>query len=32
MSNVLVSKDCFYMEDNEFMEYINNYIKGVKGE
>ena len=32
MSNVLVSKDCFYMEDNEFIEYINNYIKEIKGE
>lgn len=32
MSNVLVSKDCFYMEDNEFIKYIDNYIKEIKGE
>ncbi len=32
MSNVLVSKDCFFMEDNEFMEYIEKYIKEMKGE
>lgn len=32
MSNVLVSKDCFYMEDNEFIEYIKKYIKEMKGE
>lgn len=30
MSNVLVSKDCFYMEDNEFIEYIEKYIKKLK--
>ena len=32
MSNVLASKDCFYMEDDEFIEYIKNYIKNIKGE
>lgn len=32
MSNVLASKDCFYMEDNEFIEYIETYIKNIKGE
>ena len=32
MSNVLASKDCFYMEDNEFIEYIKQYIKEMKGE
>lgn len=32
MSNVLATKDCFYMEDDEFIEYIKNYIKNIKGE
>lgn len=32
MYNVLSSKECFYMEDNEFIEYINDYIKEIKGE
>lgn len=32
ISNVLASKDCFYMEDDEFIEYIKNYIKNIKGE
>ena len=32
MINVLASQDCFYMEDNEFIDYINKYIKEVKGE
>ena len=32
MSNILATKDCFYMEDNEFIEYIKNYIKNIKGE
>ena len=32
MKNVLASEDCFYMEDDEFIEYIKNYIKNIKGE
>ena len=32
MNNVLASKDCFYMEDDEFIDYIKNYIKNIKGE
>ena len=32
MYNVLSSTECFYMEDNEFIEYINDYIKEIKGE
>lgn len=32
MYNVLSSKECLYMEDNEFIEYINDYIKEIKGE
>ena len=32
MNNVLVTKDCFYMEDDEFIEYTKNYIKNIKGE
>ena len=32
MSNIFVEKDCFYMEDNEFIEYVNNFINKVKNE
>jgi len=32
MSNVFASKDCFYMEDDKFIDYIKNYIKEVKGD
>ena len=32
MSNILVSKDCFYMEDDEFIEYIKKYIEKLKEE
>ena len=32
MKNVLASEDCSYMEDDEFIEYIKNYIKNIKGE
>jgi len=30
MSNILSTKDCFYMEDKEFIEYIEKYISEVK--
>lgn len=30
MSNIFATKDCFYMEDKEFIEYIQKYIKEVK--
>lgn len=32
MSNILATRDCFYMEDDEFIDYIKNYIKKIKGE
>ena len=32
MINVLSSQDCFYLEDDEFIDYINKYIKEIKGE
>ena len=30
MSNIFATKDYFYMEDREFIEYIQKYIKEVK--
>lgn len=32
MSNVFSTKDCFYMEDQDFIDYIERFIKEVKGE
>ena len=32
MSNVFFTKDCFYMEDQDFIDYIERFIKEVKGE
>jgi len=30
MMNVISTKACFYMEDNEFIDYIEKYIEELK--
>lgn len=32
MFNVFADKDCFYMEDNDFIEYLHEYIGKIKNE
>ena len=32
MINALMNKDCFYMEDNDFIEYLHEYIERIKND